>query len=367
MSWNNEHSEERPRITDEGIEEQQPPSSQKAESEQTSCTKSTNKNIGRLEAKLERCRRFSDVSTADLSKPRNKKLTGLQNRIKEVGRSILGKICHQTENLGRVRPTMIPPTPNITFIDEFPDGDILEEVNLATRELQEGYEAEVKLYRRLEELQESVLVVHGLEFTHDQCSAFLPIHSCSNSVNCSNDVIPHPCHKSTKELEGEWDFVLIGDNHVALFEVKGVNFAAESDPSNEVRFRGSYGEAVRQIERIKEFIKAINDRVEIFEFIVFSNLTLNECLPFIGEKNNFSKSVLDSLVFSDDLDNFNSWYDSKVKQKVSRVELDLTVLRMNLLGLWCINADNTYDIASCNLNKCVLEMNDQLKRAYKEL
>lgn len=362
MDLNYKYNKEQPRDTRHTEQEQQEQQEQLSGTKQLAITmKSTTETADRTEAEHDE---ISTLKSEVVKKPTSKKLLGLRNRIENIGRLVYDKISSDVKNLDGIKPIMIPPIPNSAraFIDEFPDGMILEGLSLIEKKLQEGYEAEVKLFRRLEDLPESVLVLHGLEYTHDHCSVYLQEHSCSN-MYCSKTAGSHECHKSAREIEGECDFVVIGDNYVVLFEVKGVHFEDEDDPDNALKFHGSCKDGVRQIERIKKFIRAVNDEVQILEFIVFSNLSFEECQPLIHEENVYNESLLSSLVFSDNLDNFNSWFNSQVIQKVHLVNLNSTALKINLLGLWCIDSDNRYDVTSSCLPKCVLDTSNNLKRS----
>ena len=55
----------------------------------------------------------------------------------------------------------------------------------------------------------SCLVIHQLEFTHKQYSAFLPEHGKCTKKKCKNGPEDHHCHKPLKETEGECDFVVV--------------------------------------------------------------------------------------------------------------------------------------------------------------
>ena len=364
MTWREKYNNEQPGTSDEHDEVSEPSQCETAETEETTDTNSPeNKRTDSIEVEDETARKLHELKLADnMKKPTSKKLLGLRHRIENVGKSIFEKTLHHQENFLKVRPTMIPPIPNSTFIDKFPDGMTLEGLNLAEKELQDGYEAEVKLYRHLEDLPEPALIFHGVEYTHDQCSAFLPNHVCSN-MKCSKDIKPHPCHKVSKEVEGECDFILIGNNYVALFEVKGLHFTDKSDPYNAVRFQGSCEDALRQIKRIEEFVKGVCNDVQILKFIVFSNLCYEECMPLIGEESDSSKIFRNSLVFSDDLDSFNPWFDLKVTQNLSKVELDLSFLKEVLLGVCCFDIDNRYDIECCSLKNRVMGIDEKLRGA----
>ena len=148
-------------------------------------------------------------------------MSGLRKRITKIGQQVLDNYCQKGDEIrGRI---MIPPIPDSKFIDKLPEDVELEGQNAAEKELQEGYEAEVKVYRCLEEVESNVIVIHQLDYTHEQYAAFLPNHPC-NAKMCKRGLDTHDCHQPKRNIEGETDFVVIGINFVAVFEVKGNKF-----------------------------------------------------------------------------------------------------------------------------------------------
>ena len=95
--------------------------------------------------------------------------SGLRKKIEgAIGRQILLQYCQiRDESSG---PIMIPPIPDSKFVDKLPKDMVLQG--------QDGYEAEVKVFRCFEELRRKVIILHQLEYTHEQYSAFLPCHPC---------------------------------------------------------------------------------------------------------------------------------------------------------------------------------------------
>ena len=170
----------------------------------------------------------------------------VENRI---GKEILKRL--QGRRYAKCGPTMIPPIPDSKFIDKLPEG-VLEGQNVQEKEHQDAYEAEVKVYRCLEELKKNYLVIHQLKFTHEQYSAFVKEHSC-NKKQCTKGQEVHLCHKELKLIEGECDFVLVRDKFVAIFEVKGVHL--QNTDEDERKFIGCCESALLQRNRMKELIK----------------------------------------------------------------------------------------------------------------
>ena len=144
-----------------------------------------------------------------------------RKRIEEtIGWQMLDRLCPRGVKISG--PIMIPPIPSSKFIDKLPDTG-LGDANLHEKNHQESYEAEVRLYRCFEDIKTSCVVIHQLEFTHKQYSAFLPNHGKCTKKRCEKGPDPHPCHKQPRDTEGECDFVVVGDAFVAVFEVKGLS------------------------------------------------------------------------------------------------------------------------------------------------
>ena len=82
------------------------------------------------------------------------------------GKEIFDIYCLTEEK----RPIMLPRAPQQTYIDLYPDenqdqpGFDFKDDRLR----QQNYEAEVKVYRALEKLQEDLIILHNFEYTHFQ-------------------------------------------------------------------------------------------------------------------------------------------------------------------------------------------------------
>ena len=280
----------------------------------------------------------------------NKIGTGLRETIeKKIDRKILGKI-DQTRYVNS-GPIMIPPIPDSKFIDKLPEG-VLEGQNVMEKEHQDSYEAEVKLYRSLEDMNKNYLVIHQLEFTHEQYSAFVGEHLC-NKKNCKKGPQDHPCHKEAKEVEGECDIVVVGENFVAVFEVKALNF--ENTKEDEYKLQGCYSTALKQRKRMKSLIQSVCSSVMIFEFTVFSNISIDEV------RKGYLKD--ETLLFREDLEIVTSIFNEE--------HLSLSTLQNSardrlcclLLGLWCIDKEGKWNFDKCGLPSCIKEIDQKLRKA----
>ena len=260
---------------------------------------------------------------------------------------------------------MIPPIPDSKFFEK-----LTEEQDAAFKQLQDGYEAEVKVYRCFEELQRDVIVIHQLEYTNEQYSAFVPDHKFNK--------------KSKSNKHGETDFVAIGGNFVAVFEVKGLNdlkinfrdnFHAcyskftsmcclrrhqreiSKREENNLKLKGCCEDAVRQRNRIVHLVQHLDSSAPVFQFTIFPNIS----------KREVDKRYLadETLLFGEDMDTFSSWFDTNLPQIPVDKEPDCDMLSIKrcLLGLWCINQDNKWDVNKCSLIKCILDVDEKVKKA----
>ena len=309
----------------------------------------------------------------------------LRKRIEEsIGRQLLKKYYQQRD--GYSGAFMMPPIPDCRFIDKLPENIELEGQTAAEKGNQDGYEAEVKVYRYLEEVKSNVVVLHQVLYTHDQYAAFLLNHNCTKK-NCKqpgdknkrkkgSEV--HPCHQTGTNLEGETDFVVIGDNFVTVFEVKGLSVTTKYETSstisessskysirrdgmplqrkNAVKFEACCEDAVRQRNRMVELIKSIDPFVMVYDFTIFSNISKEE----VDERYRSDKTLL----FSEDIVDFNRMIDDFEKNSpINKARKSGNRLKHSLLGLWCIDQGNNWKDTACSLPQCIMDTNEKLRRA----
>lgn len=275
----------------------------------------------------------------------------LRKKIEDViGREILEKHCSRGDEFSS--PIMIPPIPNSKFFDKLPK-DSLEGANVQEKKHQDGYVAEVELYRYFEETKGNHLVVHQLEYTHEQYSVFLPEHHC-NTKKCKKGPEKHLCHKKAREIEGECDFVVMGDHFVAVFEVKGLSLQQTKEDNN-IKFKGCCDSALTQRKRTTDLIKSIEPSVMIFEFTVFPNISEDEV----------DESYLrdETILFSNDLMSLVSIVASCEERSSLGTVSVMDGSRCCLLGLWCINLENKWDFNSCSFPKCLKDVDEKLRYA----
>ena len=268
----------------------------------------------------------------------------LRDRIEnDIGRPILDNYCQRKD--GTSGPFMMPPIPDSRFIDKLPDDNELKGANVQEKEHQDAYEAEVKVYRCIEEMDTNHVVIHQLEYTHEQYSLFLPNHKCNKKTK-----------NQMREIEGECDFVVIGDRVVAVLEVKGLSLQGTEDDS--MKFKGCCDSAQKQRKRMSDLIKSIEPTVMVFDCTVFPNIS----------KKEVDEQYDETILFSEDLENLK--YIISCDEKVSSLPITVTVVKTVrdklcccLLGLWCINQQNKWELKICSLSYCITDTNTKLIRA----
>ena len=175
-------------------------------------------------------------------------------------------------------PIMLPPAPNQKYIDYYRE----EEGRVDEKRRQANYEAEVKVYRSLERLEEDIVVLHGLEYTHHQ------YRLCDTSHDRKK------CTKTTKkcrnadQIEAECDFLVVGRNYFVILEVK--NIPVEEDSVTEEKreeLAGALVKSGKQGEKVKLLIRGLlnqllgeetEEKCKIFNVSVFPS-TVRQLIP----------------------------------------------------------------------------------------
>ena len=281
-----------------------------------------------------------------------KSKTRLSHKIeKNIGKNLLDMIERSRNK--KTGPIMIPPIPESQFIDKLPEG-VLKGANLQEKEHQDAYEAEVKVYRCLEELEKDYIVIHQLDYTHKQYSAFVGDHNCNNK-RCKKGKNGHLCHKDPKQTEGETDFVLVGKTFVAIFEIKALKF--QSTEEDKCMWQGCCEGATLQRKRMKGLIQSIDPSQMVFEFTVFPNVSIDEV------NEDFVKD--ETILFSEDIKILKTITDC-CEELISLTTVRMDVrekLKCCLLGLRCINHDESWNLDKCHLTKCILDIDQRLRKA----
>ena len=291
--------------------------------------------------------------------------TEVRESIEKIGGEILEEYCQSSTTS---KPIMIPPVPDSKFLEKF----------TTKTKRQEAYETEVKVYRCFEELKRDVIVIHQIEYTHKQYSAFLPQHNCTKK-ECKQKPAVHTCHLNDKDAEGENDFVVIGPDFVAVFEVKGLTafkyqtccsellskcsikrngIKLSIQERNAVKFEKCCEGAASQRNRMVNLIKHLNNSVTVYQFTIFPNISKQEV-----DEGYLSDT---SLLFSEEFETFNSWFDANIRSLDTipeNITSAMKSVKCSLLGLWCIKTDNKGETSDCSLSKCIMDIDTKLERA----
>ena len=253
-------------------------------------------------------------------------------------------------------PIMVPPIPDSKFIDKLPKG-APNSIQVTEKEHQDAYEAEVKLYRSLEEMKRGYLVIHQLEFTHEQYSSFHPSHLCDKK-RCKVGSKDHRCHRKAKEIEGECDLVVVGNKFVAIIEVKGLGL--QGDEKDSQKIKGCCLSAIAQRKRMKELAHAIDSSMIIFEFTAFPNISIKEI------DDQYLKN--ETLLFSDDVRHLTAIMECcETYASLQTLSRDMGKARGKmcrcLLGMWLINVENKWEFSKCDITYCIQDISQKLRNA----
>ena len=252
-----------------------------------------------------------------------------------AGQQIIDLYC---QNRGEtMSPVMIPPIPDSKFIDKLPEAVKLEGQNAAEKNLQDGYIAEVKVFRRFEDIKKNIIVLHQLDYTHEQYSAFLPNHNC-NIESCRRGPAVHRCHQAKKNIDGEHDFVVFGRSFAAVFEVKGASLKDIEADLLDRMLRSCCDDGLKQRKRVVDLIRSVDSSLPVYQFTVFSNVSRDEV------EEQFLRD--ETLLFIEDLENLEhvvDWCEVFSQCKALRlinsqiVGQHIDEVERCLLGLWCVN------------------------------
>ena len=271
--------------------------------------------------------------------------------LEAAGKTIREKYCNKNKYIKEREAIMFPPAPNLSsFIDAF-HREKLSNKEKTEKQRQDEYEAEVEVFRALER-EENIIVLHGLKYTHQQYSFCVPSHESSD------------CKKKDLEEEGECDFIVIGDNFLAVLEVKSPDMNSKN-PEN--MFSDRYSESKKQRVITIDMINGIfqqtcsSENPVIFEFSVFNRMSKEDVEMFAKYKS-LSADSLEKIALKDDMVDFKQWWKEKVISKITKDMQPLDNRPVNaLLGLWCADNKNSCDVEKCSLANCILEIDDKLK------
>ena len=235
--------------------------------------------------------------------------------------------------------------------------DVNDNPNIAEDEkLQQNYEAEVKVYRALEKLDEPIIVLHGLTYTHFRFRIWDSKH---NTETCSS-AKKMLCEKPNK-TEGEHDFVVMGPDYIVIIEVK-----------NPIKQQRNINESVKkaheQFQRAETLVRAIAEKtnpaaqssIKLFNIVAFPNFGQEDLSSAIEKSVNENFSV----IYEDHLKNFSSFWNGEIKTSSSREKVcgDIDKIQCVLLRLLANEKTGTrIDESKVSLAECVREIDRKLR------
>ncbi|XP_063685045.1 uncharacterized protein LOC134819181 [Bolinopsis microptera] len=276
-----------------------------------------------------------------------------------------GEVIFETsrDGFGIKRAYTLPPAPyNPSFIDKFSrDDDDLSKKEKTEKQRIDEFEAEVELFRHLETL-EDVFVLNGFKYTHEQFDLFVSSHSSDG------------CKKKPQEEEGECDFIVIGGQYIAVFEVKSPDINSRNP---EKMFYDRYKESLVQRNRTVRLIKGVFDYLglenppTVFSLSVFNRLSWKNVTQFKKFRQIDDHETQCNLLFKEDFEHFDDfWTRMLFSRKVAAISergKDMIEKFKNiqkiipiLIGLWCTNNKN---VGGESLASCILEIDHKLKTA----
>ena len=261
--------------------------------------------------------------------------------IMRVGVEISSIYCHEKTK----RPIMLPPAPLCKFIDKYPN-NIENEPNWVQQieKQQREYEAEVKVYRAIEDVRENMIVLHGFRFTHQQYNLF----------------VEHDCTKKDMDEEGEIDFLVINDKLVTLIEVKSTSCDSEE------KFINSYRKAQKQQAKSSKLVRGVDQKCNVIEvitihqIIVFTSITRKYAEENLDSYNSLTRTEKLTILFKNDIEYWALISHLLVIKFETKVDIKTKWI---LLGLWCMNNKNDKDFVtnSCDLGKSIQRVDHLLR------
>ncbi|XP_063675192.1 uncharacterized protein LOC134811954 [Bolinopsis microptera] len=217
------------------------------------------------------------------------------------GKEIVARFCLSEER----RPVMSPLAPQQTYKDKYPDLARYKDSRIADNIIsRDNYEAEVVVYRVLEKVNESMIVLHGFKCTHFQFAMCDSSHDKKTCEECRNS-------KNSEEC----DFLIIGKDFFVVIEVKNTIFYQDAT----VAFQNS----LLQRDRVKKLIHALCPEANILLFTAFPSLSskyINRSVnggppPLTG----MDSDQVDSIIYKEDIDDFPNWWHNKVSAVTTAV------------------------------------------------
>ena len=248
------------------------------------------------------------------------------------------------------------------------------------------------MYRALEQLDEPIIVLHGLKYTHKQFRIWDYKHdqkACSIDISknarCTRDKVSN--------YERENDFVVIGPNYIVNIEVKNPRVLQEpaSKTFDEDPLSGSLDSAKEQHDKVVELECGIakttlsqceqtTETIDLIQLIAFPKL----------DHRNISHGSDDSeikyvLINKSDLQDFKSFWDKRINKRNSirdcngktpsshlankecrivpqrSISGNFENIQRVLFHLFAIKPDNKIEKFKISLSNCVVDIDQKLR------
>ena len=222
------------------------------------------------------------------------------------------------------------------------------------KQKQEDCEAEIKMYRALENLKgQKVTVIHGLKYTHFQYRMWLKKHDGKNCSKCNR--------KRLNCDEGENDFVVIGPNYIVLIEVKNAEEKATLESMME--FTKSAVEQQSHLMHVIEGIAGGSGSFKVFRFVAFPNYN-----DICDIAHHVQEQLGIQFILGSDLPKFTNWWHQNITNGREKLTEDLygdvEQVKFALLAIWATKYKKkkySYDGSEIGFKGDVVETDRRLR------
>ena len=282
-------------------------------------------------------------------------------RYLQNGKDIFNTYCSDN----RQPPIMLPPAPHQTYIDVYPDenqpgpsfkDDIVQQAN---------FEAEVQVYRALENMYGNFIVLQNFQFTHHQYRLCDKIHDRKGCPKCKG--------KNAGNNDGECDFLIIGPDYFVVIEVKNMtqNESGIQSDEHSQALLGTFRKSVKQREKITQLIERMGSNVNIFGFTAYPNFSRK-----YKDQFQLTCDEKEQILFKEDVhtkdgcNRIDTWwkrngiqpvcYSSEVSPYRCNPPQKHYEIRNMFLAIWCTDKDDC-DKEKCSFGKCIKDIDDKLR------
>ena len=261
----------------------------------------------------------------------------MRKDIEKKGEEIWNTYCKDKTGY----PTLFPALPLLP-------SQLRDKITVYKEDTESRYKAGAALHRALGELSEDILVLQGFEFTQQEFGLYM-----SQSVDKD---------KKDSEIGGGCDFMAISDNNVTIFDVRSLDL--DSAGAGDL-FLKNFQESVEQRAKVSKLalrivIKTFRFKMPaVRQYTVFPNVSKSECekLPQFAALSDTEKS---GLVFSDDIDNFTTWWASQAKPDKGKKDKEFHIavqrVKQTFIGIWSMDRNHVSDSELCDLSKSLLSV-----------